>query len=174
MSLVIPVECAQSVQMHSYAPEATPSPPVPAMQVVIVVVASVQVPVGPHSSPVRSSEALVHSKAVSVASDLAVMVCPEPPRALVVMVAPVQVPIRAHPAPMALVIAVQRAQAVEMHANPTIAAPGPAMPSVQAVIVVIPSVQMPVAAHVVPPTSIPTLEDALSVEVPPNASVAAP
>jgi len=73
-----------------------------------------------------------------------------------------------------LVVAVQCAQPIEVDTNAAISTPRPAMSSMQTVIVVIPSVEMPISAYDVPATAIPTFQDSLTVKVATNSSVSAP
>jgi hypothetical protein len=155
MTLVIPVQCAVSVQVHTNAAVSTPDPSVPSVQVVIVVVPTVEVPVSSHPVPSGAIPALVDSQAVAVAAKLAVVIGPEPAGSLVVFVPVDEVPICTHATPVSLVVPEEDAQAIEVNADAPVPSPGPSRSTVEAVIVFVSPPQMPVAADIVPSTPIP-------------------
>lgn len=129
MALVIPVESAQAVPVHANSAEAAPYPFVSAMQMVIVVVASVQVPVTSHVVPASSIPAPEDTQAVSMPANFPVMVGPEPTRLFVVMVSSPQVPICANTTPVSLMIAIQRAKTIQMNTYASEASPDPLVPA---------------------------------------------
>jgi len=82
---------------------------------------------------------------------------PEPARSPVVMIPAPEVPVCPNTAPVALVIAVQRSQPVSVHANAPVPSPYPPVSTMEVVIVVVPPPEVPVAAHVMPASTIPAL-----------------
>jgi len=75
---------------------------------------------------------------------------------------------------VSLIVAIQSAQPIKMHPNPSIASPGPALSSVITVVVMVSSPQMPVGPHLMPARPIPSLQDAQAVQVSVNATPLAP
>jgi len=139
----------------------------------VVIIASVQVPISSNVVPSRARPASQDAQTVQVPPNPSVP-APEPARTLVVMVASVQMPVRAHSAPVALVIAVQCAQAVQVHTNAPVPSPSPLSAAMHAVVVMIAAPQVPVAAHVVPACTIPATENSQSVQMTANSAVSTP
>jgi len=75
---------------------------------------------------------------------------------------------------VSLIVAIQSAQPIKMHPNPSIASPGPELSSVITVVVMVSSPQMPVGPHLMPARPIPSLQDAQAVQVSVNATPLAP
>jgi hypothetical protein len=75
---------------------------------------------------------------------------PEPSWTLVVVVPPPQVPVGTHILPMALVVFIEHASTVSVHANTFEPAPCPACASMELVIVSIATVEVPVSANTDP------------------------
>lgn len=134
----------------------------------IVLVATVQLPVASHCSPVTTSPTAIDNASVLVAGNLFVLVGPEPARCLVVVVVPPLVPIRAHAAPFALVVAPESAVSVQMHSDSFVTTPGPASLTVMGVIVFIAPVQTPVFPNSHPSSTCPALEAAQAVKMATN------
>jgi len=172
--LVVTVQGAQTVEVHSNAPVSAPDPLVSAVQMMVVVIATVQMPVGADSVPPSSRPALINAQPVSMAANLAVGTTPDPPWALVVVIATVEVPVRPHPAPVALVIPVESTQAIQVHTNAPEAAPHPFHSAVQVMIVPVPPPQVPVTAHAVPTSTIPAPVDPKSVLMASHSAVSIP
>jgi len=174
MSLVISVQCAQTVSVHTNAPVSSPHPLVAAVEMVVVIITPVQMPVASHIVPMASRPPPVHAQSVPMPTNLPVAVSPEPTRPAVVVVMTPQVPVRAYTAPVALVVSVQRSQSVQVHTDSAESAPPPLVASVQMMIVVIPAVQMPIRTDSVPPGAIPPLQDAQAVQMASNTAVTSP
>jgi hypothetical protein len=136
MALIIAVKRAQAVQVDANSPEASPGPPVPSMQMVIVVVPTVQVPIRSDIVPSCSIEAPQNPEAVQMSSNPAIT-SPEPTRSPVVVVATPQMPVCAHAAPFPLIVAVQGTQTVQVHTHPVIASPNPSGPAMILVVVMV-------------------------------------
>jgi len=90
------------------------------------------------------------------------------------MVSLPQVPVRPNTTPTALIVAVQHPQAIQVVTNAAELAPPPLCAAVMAVVVMIATPEMPVAAHIVPASAIPSTEGAQSVQMAPNPSVFTP
>jgi len=174
MSLVISVQCAQTVPVHTNAPVSTPHPLVAAVEMVVVIIAPVQMPIASHIVPMASGPPPVHTQSVPMPTNLPIAVSPEPARSLVVVVTTPQVPVSAHTAPVPLVVSVQGSQSVEVHTDAAESAPSPLVASVQVMIVVIPPVQMPIRTDSMPPGAIPPLQDAQAVQMASNSAVTSP
>jgi len=149
VALVIAVQRSQPVQVHTNAPEPTPAPLGPTMQVVIVVVLAPQMPIRTNVVPAMTVPPAEDAQAIQVTSNTAVP-APEPSVRLVIMVPAPQVPVGSHTTPVTLVIPVKCSQTVEMDTNAPESAPGPPVATVQMVIVIIATPQVPVTTHVVP------------------------
>jgi hypothetical protein len=91
-SLVIAVQRAQSVTMNANAPEPSPTPLCSAMMFVIVMVATVQMPVSTDNHPFCTCPTLEDAHAVEVSTNAA-ETTPEPSIGSVILVATVEVPI---------------------------------------------------------------------------------
>jgi hypothetical protein len=149
MPLVVPVQGAQSIQMHTNASEPAPGPFVSAMEMVVVVIPAVQMPIRPHVTPVPAIPALQDAQTIQVTSNSAVPT-PEPSRPLVIMVSAPQMPIGSDSSPVSLVISIQGAQSVEVHSDASEPSPSPTRAPMQTVIVVVPTVEVPVCSYIVP------------------------
>jgi len=99
---------------------------------------------------------------------------PEPARSLVVVVASVQVPIRSHTAPMALVITIQSAKAIEVHADAPVTTPRPSIPTMQTMVVVVTTIQTPVSTNDNPLSSSPSFQHAHAIQMAADAACATP
>jgi len=170
---MIAIECAQTIQVHANASVPSPCPPVAPMQMVIVIVSAIQVPVGSHIAPIAAVVALQNAETIQMPTN-AFVASPEPARSLPEMSSAPQMPVRAHAAPVALVISVQSPQPIEMDANAAVAAPSPPCSTVQVVIVVIPSDQVPVTSDIVPPCTIPAPQNSQTIQMSTNPSIATP
>jgi hypothetical protein len=173
VALIVPVECAQAVQVHANAPESSPSPLRAAMEAMVVVIATPQVPVAADLHPARTGPATQDAQAIQVTANTTPP-SPEPARASVVMVASPQVPVRTHAAPASLMVAIQCAQAVAVNANASEPAPCPSMTAMQVVVVVVPSVQMPVSTDFHPSGTSPPTVDAQPVLMTSDATISTP
>ncbi len=91
-ALVVAVERAVAVEVHTDAPVAAPAPLCPAVQAMVVMVATLEVPARTDAHPLGSSPPLVDLESVEVTTNAAEM-SPEPTWALVVVVAAPQVPV---------------------------------------------------------------------------------
>jgi len=160
--------------MHSDTAIATPSPLGTSMPPMVVVVTVVSVPIRTHAMPASSIPPLQDAQSVTVAATSNVAVGPEPARPAVVVVASPQMPVRTHATPMALIIAVKRAQAIQVDANSPEASPGPPVPSVQMVIVVVPTVQVPIRSDIVPSCSIEAPQNPEAVQMSSNPAITSP
>jgi len=149
MPLVVPVQGAQSIQMHTNAPESAPSPSVSAMEMVVVVIPAVEMPIRPYVTPVPAIPTLQDAQTIQVTSNSAVST-PEPSRPPVVMVSAPQMPIGSDSSPVSLVISIQGAQSVEVHSNASEPSPRPTRAPMQTMVVVVPTVEVPVSSHIVP------------------------
>jgi hypothetical protein len=158
-SIVVPLENSQSVLVMANATESAPDPASAPVQAVSVMVATHQMPVSAHLHPAGASPAAQDPQAVQVIANSSVPT-PEPTSRLVVMVASPQVPVRAHATPMALIVAIECAQAVQVHANSPESAPSPLCSSMQTVVIMVATPQVPIGAHLYPFGSSPTLQDA--------------
>ena len=78
--------------MHTNAPVAAPDPSGPAVQAMVVMVPTVEMPILPHNAPMSAVPALVNAQAVQMATD-ATVPSPEPSGSLVIVVATMQVPV---------------------------------------------------------------------------------
>jgi hypothetical protein len=173
VALVIAIQGAQAVEVHTDAPVPSPSPLSAAMHAVVVVIATPQVPVAANLHPARTGPAPQDAQAVQVTAN-ATPSAPEPARALVVVVATPQVPIRADSTPVSLVVAIQGSQPIQMNTDSPETSPHPLVSAMQMMVVVVPSVQMPVAAHIVPPSAIPSSVDPQTVQMTADPAVSAP
>ena len=160
---------AEAVESNAFV--AAPDPSLATMQAVAVVVALDPVPVRAHVHPFGASPASQGAQAVQMVPDAAVA-APEPASAVVVVIPLSQVQVSAHSAPVSLHIAVQGALAAEVPSNPSVTTPAPLSAAVEAVVVVVSAVEVPVATHIVPTRASPLLEDAQPVQV--SADVAGP
>jgi hypothetical protein len=93
MTLMIAVECAQTVQVHTNAPEPSPPPLGAAMQMVVVMVASIQPPNASDIVPDTTVPPLIHGQLILMTPGSTVVSGQVPAWALVVMIAPPKVPI---------------------------------------------------------------------------------
>jgi hypothetical protein len=173
VALVIAIQGAQAVEVHTDAPVPSPSPLSAAMHAVVVVIATPQVPVAANLHPARTGPAPQDAQAVQVTANASPS-SPEPARASVVVVAPPQVPIRAHATPMALAVAIQGAQPVQVHTDAPEPAPSPSVAPVQVMVVIVAAVQVPVAPDLHPTGTGPTPQDAQAVQVHANAPESSP
>jgi len=174
MSLVVSVQCAQAIEVHADSSVPAPLPVGSSMEPMIVCVFAVQNPIAAHVVPMGTCPSLVHPQAILVPTDAAVGIGPEPTGTLVVMIATPQMPIRTHTTPMALMVPVQCAQSIQMNTNAPIPTPSPLVPSVQMVIVVVPTVQVPVRSDIVPSCTIPAPQNPEAVQMSSNPSITSP
>lgn len=96
---------------------------------------------------------------------------PEPPRTLVIMVASEDLPIRSNSTPFSLIVAVEGAQAVKVHANSSVFTPTPLCAVVHTVIVIISAIQTPIRPYLVPPRTRPSLVHAKTVQMSANSAI---
>jgi len=173
MSLIVAIQGAQPILMDTNASVCTPNPLVSTMQMMVVIIPSPKVPVRTDFMPPRTVPAPQDAKAIQVTAN-ATPPSPEPARSPVVMVSAPEMPVRANASPMALVVAVQGSQSVEVNSDATITAPSPAVPSMEMMVVIVATPQVPVCADCMPPSPGPTLEDASAVEMAADSPIATP
>jgi len=77
-------------------------------------------------------------------------------------------PVGPNSTPTALMISVQCTESVQVHANASVTSPGPPSASMKAMIIMIPPVQVPVAAHLHPASTSPALQNPQAIQVPSN------
>jgi hypothetical protein len=129
-----------------------------AVKVMIIIVSTVEMPITSHLDPMCTIPPLVHPITVPMAANFAVMISPEPAWFFVVMVSTIKVPISMYPAPVTLEVLVLDSQAVQVHAPPPVAPPSPLDSTMMAVVIMIASVQPPVASDIVPSSPIPSAQ----------------
>jgi len=105
MTLIVTVQGTQPIQVHTDTPVTSPCPPMSPMEMMVVVIASVQVPVAADFVPPRAVESLKNAQAIQMAAHAAVST-PDPSGSSIVVVAPVEMPVGADTTPMTLVITV--------------------------------------------------------------------
>jgi len=174
MSLNIAVQGSQTVPVHSEASELSPDPSRPAMVFVVVMVAPPQMPILANDAPMTPIPTLVHAQAVQMSTN-STGPTPEPSGWAVELVLPPHVPVRSNAAPMPVVVLLQNAQAILMVSNALVGgSPNPAGPSMKAMAVVVPLPQSPIAASQDPAGTGPPEQFTGTVQMVPNAAVAAP
>jgi len=173
VTLIITIQSPQTIAVHANSAVATPDPAVLSMEVMIVVIASPEMPVLSHGVPSCSSPALVDAPAVEVARNTPVTT-PDPARSFVVVIPTPEMPVRPNSPPMALVVAIQGAIAITVHPNPPVTTPHPLVSTMEMVVVMIFAVEVPIAADVVPASSVPAAQDSQTVQMTRNAAVPAP
>jgi hypothetical protein len=172
-ALMVTVQGPQPIPVYANAPEPAPDPLVATVKTVVVCVASHQVPIASDHHPLVAGPALVNAQAVQVPTNSAVP-APEPSAWAIVVVFLPHVPIGANAFPAPLVVAPQMTPTIKVVPNATVAAPRPTGPSMEAMVVVVAPVEMPVAPNLDPSRSSPALVRSVSVEVTPDTSVLAP
>lgn len=172
-TLIIPVQRAQSVTVHTYATEPAPPPLRAAMEPMVVVVLAPQMPVASHTNPTPTGPSTQCAQPVQVTADSAVS-SPEPLGSPVIMISSVQTPVSSNLPPMSLVISVQYPPTVQVNTNASIATPAPSGTSVVAMVIMISAIQMPIGTHTVPSRTSPSLQDAQTVQMTANAARSAP
>lgn len=159
--------------MHTNPSITSPSPLHSTVKLMVIMVATIQVPVRSHRVPSRTSPAPQDAQTIEVPTNAA-RSSPEPARALIVVVSAPQMPIRTHSAPVALVIPVKRAQTVEVNTDPSEPSPVPTVTAMEAMIVMVATIQTPIPSDDNPLTSSPSLQQAHTVQMASNATSASP
>merc|ERR1719230_1272066 len=139
LTLHIAVEGAEAVLMAADATIPTPAPLLPAVELVVVLVAMDQLPVRTNLLPCATSPALEDAKTVQMATDSA-ETAPEPAVGLVVVVLLPHVPVAANLLPATVVVAVEGAVAVQVVADAAVPTPAPLSTPMEPVAVVVASV----------------------------------
>jgi len=109
----------------------------------VVTVLAVEVPVFSNRDPTTTIPPAEDPLAVEVTSD-ALGFAPEPTASLVVMVTLPHVPVRPHASPFALAVAPEGTLTVQMDADSLVTTPDPLCFAMEAVIVLVLAVQVPI------------------------------
>jgi len=146
MALVISKQSSQTVSVNTDAPESTPNPSCAAMQVVVIMIFFVQMPVTTDNSPLHTSPLLENAVTVSMTTN-STPSAPAPSCWFVVMISLPKMPVGTHTTPLALDVTHQDPQAVPVHTDPSEAAPSPAGFTMQTMVEMISTIQVPIAAY---------------------------
>jgi hypothetical protein len=165
LSLIIALENAPTIPMHTNALVTSPTPALPSMKAVVVVVALVEMPVRTNLVPACAIPAPENAQAIEVTPDSA-CATPEPPAWFEVFVTTIEVPISTNILPTTLIVAVEAAMPIKVHTNAFIATPTPLGATMQAMIVFVTAVEFPVTAAISPLRAIPSPICAPAVLVP--------
>lgn len=110
----------------------------------VVTVLAVEVPVFSNRDPTTTTPPAEDPLAVEVTSNALGFFAPEPTASLVVMVTLPHVPVRPHPSPFALAVAPEGTLPVQMDADSLVTTPDPLCFAMEAVIVPVLAVQVPI------------------------------
>lgn len=143
------------------------------MQPVIVVIATVQVPVLPNHHPLCTSPLFEDAQTVHVTTN-ATEASPEPSVRTIEMVFLPAMPVRTDSLPLTLHIAEKGAATVAMMPNTSVGTPSPSGSFMENMVVIVAAVKVPILAHHHPPHTIPLLQDTQAIQIPADTFLAAP
>ena len=159
--------------MDSDAAESTPSPMSASMQLVIEVVATIQVPVRTNLEPFHTIPAFLNAQTMPVSTDTA-KATPEPATCTVVVILLAHFPELADDAPLALDVTPDDTQAVLVHTNAPVRTPSATNASVQDMVVMEALGALPELASNLPAATILLFENSLTIAMTANSLVRAP